>query len=377
MSTALDDVREDRAEVGEVVISCENVHKTYLLGVEGVAALRGVSVDVYGGELLVIYGTSGGGKSTLLNVLGTIDTPTKGNLAIFDARITDRTPDRVLAGLRNKKVGFVFQSFNLLSTMSAEDNVALPMIIAGERSAAEIKARARDLLRQVGLGHRLGHYPSMLSGGEQQRVTIARALANDPDILLLDEPTGDLDTVNTHLVLSILMRLNREHRLTMAMVTHDVYMKQYAHRVLYLRDGKVFRVEQVDPATREQAVADLEETVARDKEHQAARRGGENPAGAVGGSPSAADTPGFNLSGQNTQQRVVVRQPGFYKTYSAKASPDRFMHTDRPALFDKLFPKVGTLQHQPPQQRHPAIGDGEAHARRGANNGADQEMQEI
>jgi predicted ABC-type transport system involved in lysophospholipase L1 biosynthesis ATPase subunit len=105
MSTALDDVREDRAEVGEVVISCENVHKTYLLGVEGVAALRGVSVDVYGGELLVIYGTSGGGKSTLLNVLGTIDTPTKGNLAIFDARITDRTPDRVLAGLRNKKVG--------------------------------------------------------------------------------------------------------------------------------------------------------------------------------------------------------------------------------------------------------------------------------
>lgn len=322
------DAGDERRQPGpeDVVISCENVHKTYLLGVEGVAALRGVSVDVQMGELLVIYGTSGGGKSTLLNVLGTIDTPTKGNLSIFGARITDRTPDGVLAGLRNKKVGFVFQSFNLLSTMSAVDNVALPMIIAGERTASEIRERAEMLLREVGLGHRLDHFPSMLSGGEQQRVTIARSLANEPEVLLLDEPTGDLDTVNTHLILSILMGLNRVRGLTMAMVTHDVYMKQYAHRVLYLRDGKVHRVEEVDSRTREAAVDELERQVQRDKEVLEAKRKG-----------NVADTLSTTVHAGGA--RESTRDPGDYATFTSKADPGQFMRNERPELFDRLFPR--------------------------------------
>lgn len=221
-------------------------------------ALRGVDVDVRDGEFLVIYGTSGGGKSTLLNVLGTIDTPTKGNLFLFGKRITDQTPDSDLAALRCRRVGFVFQSFNLLSTMNALDNVSMPMLIEGKLSASEIKKRATALLGEVGLDHRLKHFPSMLSGGEQQRVTIARALANNPEILFLDEPTGDLDTKNTLLIMNILLTLNRQRGLTMVMVSHDVYMKQYAHRVLYIRDGKVHNVEEVHREVRERAWEELQ-----------------------------------------------------------------------------------------------------------------------
>lgn len=321
----------------DVVISSENVHKTYLLGVEGVAALRGVSVDVRRGEFLVIYGTSGGGKSTLLNVLGTIDTPTKGNLSIFEHRITDRTADSTLASIRNKNIGFVFQSFNLLSTMTAEDNVALPMIIAGERSASDIVKRAKQLLADVGLEHRVSHLPSMLSGGEQQRVTIARALANEPDVLLLDEPTGDLDTVNTHLILSILMRLNRERNLTMVMVTHDVYMKQYASRILYLRDGKVNRVETVPNEVRSMALATLEEQVAADTARI-------NEIKARGGASNTGNTVG--LTGLEDGARVVVRQPNDYSTYSPLSNGAAFRRTERPKLFAKLFPRQ-EVAHQP------------------------------
>lgn len=245
----------------KVIISCDNVHKTYLLGSEGVPALRGVHVDVVRGEFLVIYGTSGGGKSSLLNILGTIDTPTKGNVSLFKKRITDRSPDSDLAQLRCKRVGFVFQTFNLLSTMSALDNVSLPMIIAGDLSVAEIQQRASFLLQEVGLGNRLNHLPSMLSGGEQQRVAIARALANDPEVLFLDEPTGDLDTKNTLLILGILLNLNREKGLTMVMVSHDVYMKQYAHRVLYVRDGRIHHEESVEPSTRQRAWDSLQNQI--------------------------------------------------------------------------------------------------------------------
>lgn len=240
------------------VISCDNIHKTYLLGAEGVPALRGVDVDVRDGEFLVIYGTSGSGKTTLLNVLGTIDTPTKDNLFLFGRRITDQTPDSDLAALRCKRVGFVFQSFNLLSTMNALDNVSMPMMIEGRLSSADIRKRATALLEEVGLGERLNHYPSMLSGGEQQRVTIARALANDPEILFLDEPTGDLDTNNTLLIMNTLLTFNRNNGLTMVMVSHDVYMKQYAHRVLYMRDGRVHNIEEVQEAVRQRAWDNLQ-----------------------------------------------------------------------------------------------------------------------
>lgn len=316
-STASASIRDPIADANEgatdIIISCENVHKTYLLGIEGIPALRGVSVDVVRGEMLVIYGTSGGGKSTLLNVLGTIDVPTKGNLELLGTRVTDSTADNILAFLRCERIGFVFQSFNLLSSMTAVENVELPMIIAGHRSRSEIRARATDLLRHVGLGHRLDHFPSQLSGGEQQRVTISRALANEPDVLLLDEPTGDLDTRNTHLIMSILLNLNRQKRLTMIMVTHDVYMKQYAHRILYLRDGKVSHVETNDPHRRLAAV-DANDAVV--EQHRVERSRGR----------------------QFQDAEWVLRQPQEYETYTSKASPDVFTQHEQPALFAKLFP---------------------------------------
>lgn len=291
------------------IISCDNIHKTYLLGVEGVPALRGVDVDINPGELLVVYGTSGGGKSTLLNVLGTIDTPTKGNLFLFGKRVTDQTPDSELASLRCKRIGFVFQSFNLISTMDATDNVSLPMMIKGSLSASEIKKRATALLEEVGLGHRLHHFPSMLSGGEQQRVTIARALANEPEILFLDEPTGDLDTKNTLIIMNILLRLNRERGLTMVMVSHDVYMKQYAHRVIYIRDGKVNTTETVDATVRQRAWTELQEALRK-------ANNGED------------------------EQRVAVseqRKPEDYPTFSAQAPLDLDEDPDMQQVVDVLF----------------------------------------
>jgi len=245
----------------EVVISCENVHKTYLMGIEGVAALRGVSVDVYAGEFLVIFGTSGGGKTTLLNVLGTIDTATKGNVVIMGKRVTDKTSDTELAAVRLHSLGFVFQSFNLLSTMTASENVELPMVLAGNRDARSRKTRVTELLTSVGLEHRLNHLPSQMSGGEQQRTTIARALANEPSILLMDEPTGDLDTKNTLNVLDILLRLNAEKKITIVMVTHDPNMKNYAHRALYMRDGKVSHIEETESTRRSEAIAQLQRDV--------------------------------------------------------------------------------------------------------------------
>lgn len=327
----------------EVVISCENLHKTYLLGVEGVPALRGVSFDIFRGEFLVIYGTSGGGKSTLLNVLGTIDAATKGNLSLLNARVTDRTPDALLARLRCRHIGFVFQSFNLLSTMTAEENVALPMIIAGDRSPSEIKERARQLLTDVGLGHRFTHTPGQLSGGEQQRVTIARALANNPEILFLDEPTGDLDTLNTHLVMSILLDLNRNKGLTMVMVTHDVYMKQYAHRVMHLRDGKIHTLESIPTEASDAAITHLKEEIATAEERRAYLR--DHPPGLVS----------------------VTRMPTDYATYRgaapigqasaahgfAAAGAKRVAHPfENPLLLDKLFGHAWQTPNEA-EQHHP------------------------
>jgi ABC-type lipoprotein export system ATPase subunit len=179
------------------VLVLRNVHKTYLLGIEGVPALRGVSVTVARGEFIVILGKSGGGKTTMLNMIGSVDRPTRGDIVIDGTRINARTPDTVLADVRLRKLGFVFQTFNLLPQLSALENVELPMILAGWGSRAGRRKRAVRLLTRVGMAERLHHTPAQLSGGEQQRVTIARSLANRPSLLLLDEPTGDLDTVNS------------------------------------------------------------------------------------------------------------------------------------------------------------------------------------
>jgi len=241
------------------VIRIENVHKTYLLGVEGVPALRGVSLSIRRGELVVIYGLSGGGKTTLLNIIGTIDKPTKGELFLGGERINSNTPDKVMSYLRLKKIGFVFQTFNLLSSLTALENVELPMILEGSLSVSERRQRAIELLERVGVGQRLDHVPSQLSGGEQQRVTIARAISNKPDILLLDEPTGDLDSENTCKVLKQLFQLNREENITLVMITHDVSLKNFSDRVIWMRDGKILKTEKISEEKRQKRFAELDE----------------------------------------------------------------------------------------------------------------------
>lgn len=244
----------------EPAIKVENVHKTYLLGLEGVAALRGVTLEVKRKEFICIFGTSGGGKTTLLNLMGTIDKPTKGNIYIGGMRIRNSTTDKDLASLRLNKLSFVFQTFNLISSLSALENVELPMQLKGELSRSQIKERATELLTKVGLGDRITHFPRQLSGGEQQRVTIARALANQPEIMLLDEPTGDLDTKNTDIVMKILLDLNRDG-MTMIMVTHDLNLKNYANRVIKITDGKVPGEEIIDSKVREKYINELSERV--------------------------------------------------------------------------------------------------------------------
>lgn len=242
------------------IIRLDNLQKTYLLGVEGVPALRGVSLDIAQGEFVCIFGTSGGGKTTMLNILGTIDKPTKGAMELCGKRITPSTADGVTADLRLKNIGFVFQSFNLISSLTAIENVEMPMVLAGVLTAAERRARAEELLARVGMSERMDHLPTQLSGGEQQRVTIARALANQPDVLLLDEPTGDLDTVNSAIVLDLLLSLNEEG-ITLVMVTHDVGLKWFAERVIWMRDGKIKTVEIVSEERRRQAKAQLQADV--------------------------------------------------------------------------------------------------------------------
>jgi putative ABC transport system ATP-binding protein len=206
-------------------------------------------------------GTSGGGKTSLLNIFGTIDKPTKGEITICGQKITNRTTDAEFAKLRLNKIGFVFQTFNLIPSMSALENVSLPMVLAGNLSRSEIKARALALLERVGLGNRVTHLPSQLSGGEQQRVTIARSIANRPELLLLDEPTGDLDTVNSIIILNLLLQLNRHENITCIMVTHDQSLKWYAHRVIHMVDGKVLRIETIPENSRLNADQELQTRV--------------------------------------------------------------------------------------------------------------------
>ena len=189
------------------------------------------------GEFIMIRGPSGGGKTTLLNIIGTIDSPTSGEMVLLGEKITSKSSDAFLADLRLKKVGFVFQTFNLIATMSAVENVELPMTLLGDLTERERKRRAKQLLALVGLRNRIDHLPSELSGGEQQRVTIARALANSPELLLLDEPTGDLDTATTIEIMDLLTKLNHLIGTTLIMVTHNPDIECYADRILFVSDG--------------------------------------------------------------------------------------------------------------------------------------------
>ena len=243
----------------EDIIVLRNIHKTYLIGIEGVPALRGVSLKVKKGEFLTIFCTSGGGKTTMLNIIGTIDTPSRGDVKIFDKLIKSDTSDKDLSNIRLNNISFVFQSFNLFQNLNVLENVEMPMKIKGELNYKKIKERALNLIEKVGLTNRLKHYPNQLSGGEQQRVTIARALVNSPDILLLDEPTGDLDTKNADIVMSLLLELNLLHGITMIMVTHDISLKNYGQRIVRVIDGKIHHEIDVSIKDRKECIRQLYE----------------------------------------------------------------------------------------------------------------------
>ena len=211
--------------------------KVFGAGETAVHALDGVSVEIAVGEMVAIMGQSGSGKSTLLHLLGALETPTQGEISLAGVRY-DGLDDAGLTRLRRDRIGFVFQFFNLLPALSAEENVLLPALIAGRRDDA-IRQRARDLLERVGLGHRTTHLPSELSGGEQQRVSIARALLTEPELVLADEPTGNLDSRSSADVLELLSDLNRTEGQTLVIVTHDPGAAAIAERVIFLRDGRV------------------------------------------------------------------------------------------------------------------------------------------
>lgn len=226
--------------VPAALISMRDIWKTYQMGSEQVHALRGVAFDVQKGEYLAIIGPSGSGKSTLMNLIGCLDTPTRGRYWI-NSKLVSEMDDDELARIRNQEVGFVFQTFNLLARATALHNVELPLIYAGV-PAGERRDRAAHALESVDLGERMSHRPNELSGGQRQRVAIARALVNNPSILLADEPTGALDTQTSHDIMNLFEKLYADGN-TIIVVTHEHDIAERAHRVISIRDGNIERDE--------------------------------------------------------------------------------------------------------------------------------------
>ena len=218
------------------VIRLEDVEKTYIMGKVKVHALRGVNLSIEKGEYVAIMGPSGSGKSTLMNQVGALDRPTKGRVFIEEHDIS-KMSDNGLAKLRRENIGFIFQQFNLIPRLTAIENVELPMWYAGTPKIKRVR-KAAELLKLVGLGDRMKHHPTELSGGEMQRVCIARALANNPDIVMADEPTGNLDSKSSEDIMDILEKLNKEGR-TIVMVTHEEEYAKRAGRTIVIRDGKI------------------------------------------------------------------------------------------------------------------------------------------
>ena len=224
-------------EAAPVVISLDHIHKTYTMGDVEVHALRGISLEIKQGEFVAIMGTSGSGKSTMMNIIGCLDRPTKGHYFLDGEDLSELSKDQ-RADIRNRKLGFVFQGFNLLSRTSALENVELPMLYAGVETS-ERHRRSIAALAAVGLAGREKNHPNQLSGGQQQRVAIARSLVNDPALILADEPTGNLDSRTSVEVMEIFQRLNRERGMTLILVTHEPDIADYADRVVVFKDGKI------------------------------------------------------------------------------------------------------------------------------------------
>src|SRR5213078_2413249 len=220
------------------VISVKNLVKTYVVGEVEVRALRGVNLDVERGEFLAVTGPSGSGKSTFMHIAGCLDRPTSGQYFLDGDDVSRMSKDQ-LAAVRNRKIGFVFQGFNLLSRTSALDNVELPLLYGGGLKSSERHKRAMEVLKAVGLGTRTDHHPNQLSGGQQQRVAIARSLINNPSILLADEPTGNLDTRTSIEVMDIFQKLNTERGITVLLITHEHDIAEYGTRIVSFRDGLV------------------------------------------------------------------------------------------------------------------------------------------
>jgi putative ABC transport system ATP-binding protein len=232
----------------EVIIRVEDVHKYYELGETRVHALRGVSLEVARGEFVAVMGASGSGKSTFMNILGCLDKPSSGSYWLEGTDVSGLSK-KELAAIRNRKIGFVFQGFNLLSRTTALENTELPTFYA-HLDKQEADARALEALEMVGLADRADHYPSQLSGGQQQRVAIARGLVNRPAILLADEPTGNLDSRTSVEIMEILQRLNQERGLTIVLVTHEHDISQFAQRSVIFRDGRIRRDEKTEDVLR-------------------------------------------------------------------------------------------------------------------------------
>ncbi len=225
------------------IIQLKNVWKTYKLGENEVHALQGINLDVHQGEFLAIQGPSGSGKSTAMNLVGCLDIPTKGEIYL-DGQNISLLSESDLAQIRGRKIGFIFQKFNLIETLTALENVTLPMTFQGIPENQRI-VRAKKLLAQFGLGERMHHKPNQLSGGQQQRVAIARSLAINPPVILADEPTGNLDSKTGHDVLKFLRELNTKEKKTIVMVTHDDELAHHADRIAFLKDGLILKSKNV------------------------------------------------------------------------------------------------------------------------------------
>lgn len=219
------------------IIKLKDVWKVYQMGKVEVPALRGLNMEIFPGDLVAVIGSSGSGKSTCMNMVGCLDVPTKGQV-LLDGKDISRMDESDLAEVRGKKIGFVFQQFNLFSTLSALDNVIFPTVFQNV-SSEKRRERAEELLKMVGLGERMMHKPNEMSGGEQQRVAVARALVNDPEIILADEPTGNLDSATGKKVVEMLVKLNKEEGKTIIIVTHDANVAKVGKKIFRLLDGQI------------------------------------------------------------------------------------------------------------------------------------------